>query len=53
MQILIDIHPDMIGSPKEIGELVEKQIEREVNGKKIATFEQIFGNTFNLKEALK
>jgi len=40
MKLTIDIHPDMIGSPKEISELVEKQIIREVEGKPRVTAEE-------------
>lgn len=39
MKLQIDIHPDMIGSPTEIGELVEKQMLAEANGKKKSPFE--------------
>jgi len=39
MILQIDIHPSMIGSPKEIGELVEKQMIREAEGKPRVSYE--------------
>lgn len=39
MKLTIDMHQDMIGSSKEIGELVEKQMIAEIEGKKKSIFE--------------
>lgn len=40
MKLIIDIHPDMMNSPKEIGELVVKQMIREAEGKPRVTKEE-------------
>lgn len=34
IRVTIDIYPDLIGSPEVIGELVQKQVVAEVEGRK-------------------